>query len=136
VRIATVCEHSDGLFRGSCGRAAVAECVYCGKPFCEQHGEQGEDFTNVCDRKVCQAKLRDVNEHQAWKRRMLEFNRVSVCAHEGCDERMHHICSKCRLLFCAGHVREQLITNRQSDPPRREMVVICVHCRERRKLWD
>jgi hypothetical protein len=137
VRIATTCAHSEGLFRGSCGRAAVGECVYCGKPFCERHGEEGADYTFVCDRKTCRAKFEDVQAHQQWKRRVYESNRISICAHEGCEERMRHICSRCRLLFCTEHVSEHaIVTQSALGPPRKEMAVICVHCRERRKLWD
>ena len=58
MRVTGICEHGGGLFRSVCGREAVAECVYCGKPFCETHGEKGPDFTDVCDRKNCQVELR------------------------------------------------------------------------------
>ena len=136
MRIATSCGHSEGFLRGSCGRAAVAECVYCNKAFCERHGEQGPDFTNVCDRRGCQEKLRDVNEHLEWKRRVYEFNRMSICADEECEERMHHVCSRCKLMFCERHVREHTIINRSVRPARRELVVMCSHCRGRRHLWD
>ena len=125
------------MFRRTCGRAAIAECVYCGKPFCEAHGHQGPDFTYVCDRKVCRAKFQDVLDHLEWKRRVAEANRVSICAHEGCDERMRHVCSRCRLLFCVQHIAEHaVVTQSALGPPHKEMTVICFHCRERRKLWD
>lgn len=135
MRIATSCQHGGGLLRGTCGRTAVAECVYCGRAFCAAHGEQGPDFTNVCDRKTCVAKQRDVEEHLDWKRRVYNANRISLCAHEECEERMHHVCSRCRLLFCDAHVRDLLVMNRAVRPPRRELTVICFHCRDRRRLW-
>lgn len=136
MRIATSCEHGGGFLRGSCGRAAVAECVYCGKAFCEEHGEQGEDYTNVCGRKTCLKKAIDVIQHLAWKRHAYEFNRVSVCAHEGCEERMGHMCSRCKLQFCHNHVKEHMVVNHSTRPPRKELTIICFHCRDRRALWD
>jgi len=135
VRIAQSCEFGGGLFRPSCGREAVAECVYCGQPFCADHGERGPDYTDACNRKSCAAKARDVADHLDWKRRSEPANRISVCAHQGCQERMHHACSRCRLLFCAAHVSEQTVLNRRTQPPRKELALVCVHCRERRKLW-
>jgi hypothetical protein len=135
MRITSSCEHGGSLLRRTCGRAAVAECVYCGKPFCETHGELGPDFTNVCDRKTCVAKLHDVEAHLEWKQRVYNANRISICAHDGCEDRMHHVCSRCRLLFCESHVRELTVVIRSERPPRRELTVICFHCRDRRKLW-
>lgn len=130
------CAHSGGLFRGSCGAAAIAECVYCGKPFCERHGELGADYTHVCDRKACVAKVRDVEAHLDWKRRVTVSNSVSICAHEECQERMRHLCSRCQLMFCMTHVAEHTVTNRQARPHRREIVIMCIHCRSRRRIWD
>ena len=130
------CAHSGGLFRGSCGAAAIAECVYCGKPFCDRHGELGADYTNVCARKACVTKVRDVEAHLDWKRRVEIANNVSICAHEECQERMRHLCSRCQLMFCMTHVSEHTVTNRQVQPHRREIVIMCVHCRSRRRVWD
>ena len=135
VRIHASCAHGGGLLRRACGYPAVAECVYCGRPFCAAHGERGPDFTDACDRKECAAKLRDVAEHQDWKRRVAAANGVSVCAHEECAQRMHHQCSQCGLLFCDEHVKQRTILNRRVDPPREELGVVCTHCQERRKLW-
>lgn len=134
--VAVTCTHSEGLFRGSCGAMAIAECVYCGKPFCDRHGELGADYTNVCDRKSCLTKVRDVEAHVQWKQRAAPANSVSVCAHEECQERMRHLCSRCQLMFCMTHVSEHTVTNRQVQPPRREIVIMCVHCRGRRRIWD
>lgn len=135
MRITASCEHGGGLLRRTCGRAARAECVYCGRPFCETHGVQGPDYTNVCDRKNCVIKLQDVESHLQWKQHVHNANRTSICAHEGCEDRVHHVCSRCRLLFCEAHVREQMEVIRTKRPPRRELTVICFHCRDRRKLW-
>ena len=134
--IAEPCSHSGGLFRGSCGATAIAECVYCGKPFCDRHGELGADYTNVCAHKACVTKVRDVEAHLDWKRRVEIANNVSICAHEECQDRMRHLCSRCQLMFCMAHISEHTVTNRQVHPPRREIVIMCVHCRSRRRVWD
>ena len=130
------CAHPNGFLRGSCDAAAIAECVYCGKAFCDRHGELGADFTNVCDRKVCVAKARDVEAHIAWKQRVASANSVSICAAEECTERMRHLCSRCHLMFCVEHVGEHTVVNRTVVPTRREIVIMCTHCRDRRRLWD
>jgi hypothetical protein len=136
VALTGTCEHTNGFLRGSCNAEAIAECVYCGKPFCGEHGELGADYTNVCDRKGCVAKARDVQEHLAWKERVSAANAFSVCATEECEERMRHLCSRCHLMFCEGHVTEHTVVNRTVVPARREIVIMCSHCRERRRLWD
>lgn len=135
MRVTGLCEHGGGLLRRTCGREALADCVYCGKPFCEAHGEQGPDYTNVCDRKACMVKRQDVQEHLQWKQRVYNANRISICAHEGCEDRMHHVCSRCKIMFCAAHVREETVVIRGTRPPRRELTVVCFHCRDRRRLW-
>lgn len=136
MRVHADCDFSPWFLRGRCRRAAVSECVYCGHPFCERHGERGPDFTDACARKSCTRKVRDLAAHIEWKRRVMSANSISVCAEEICQERMHHTCSRCRLNFCQAHVKEKTVTNRTVQPSRREIQLICVHCRERRKLWD
>lgn len=130
------CTFGGGLFRRACGAPARYACVYCGQPFCEQHGDRGVDFTDVCHRRQCQAKVEDLAVHLQWKRDAGRFNEVAVCANEGCNERMRHQCSQCRLLFCVEHLEERQVTSRLTDPPSRILVVICEHCKARRQLWD
>ena len=131
-----LCEFGGGLFRTACGREAVSECVYCGRPFCEWHGERGPDFADVCSRRACRAKQRDLAEHLAWRERSRAANATAVCAQEQCQERMRHECSQCRLQFCAEHVSEASVVSRRTEPPRRVLAVVCSHCLQRRKLWD
>ena len=142
------CTVPVGLLRRACGRPAMARCVYCGRAFCSAHGERGPDYADACSRKSCRAKVRDLSEHMQWKTRVSESNRASVCAHEQCEERMRHRCSRCLLMFCDEHVREMRVETQPrtgtgpaagatggvaASAPR---ALVCEHCRERRKLWD
>ncbi|MQA00585.1 MAG: hypothetical protein GEU80_14855 [Dehalococcoidia bacterium] len=112
-------------------------CVYCGRPFCREHGERGADYIEVCSRKVCQAKWRDVEAHRQWVDHHRVANRSSICAHEACEERMRHQCQRCLLLFCDDHLKSQNIVDRTfNDPPRRVTLMLCRHCVARRDLWD
>ncbi len=129
------CSVTLGLLRRRCDRAAAASCVYCGRPFCADHGDRGPDYTDTCSRKACRAKRRDVREHLAWKQRVRESNRISVCALEDCENRMRHQCSRCRLAFCEEHVKvfRVVVPGVTTGQPTRALV--CEHCLGRRKLW-
>lgn len=129
------CTHGGGFLRHSCGLAAAGQCVYCGEPFCADHGTRGEDYIEVCARRTCRAKFDDVQAHQTWRARSAHANRTSVCADPTCSERMQHRCQRCQLMFCAEHLRDQRILDRSFDPPRRVPVLLCAHCIARRSLW-
>lgn len=128
------CTVSIGLLRGACERDAIASCVYCGRAFCETHGKRGADHTDACSRRSCRRKQSDVQAHLEWKQRVDESNRASVCAREGCGERMRHRCSRCHLMFCAEHIRGMRIISISSGRQARGLV--CEHCRGRRKIWE
>lgn len=130
------CVIGGGLFRSACGRPATGRCVYCGRTFCPDHGERGEDFIEACSRSKCRAKLRDVVAHQQWRKSVEGSNGVSVCAQERCEQRMRAICYRCRLLFCEDHLRERSVADRRSNPPQRIPALVCAHCNDRRRLWD
>jgi hypothetical protein len=126
-----------GLLRRGCGREAVGQCVYCGEPFCDAHGEQLEDYLEVCHRGTCREKREDVLRHQQWMLAVSPANRHSICAHEECQTRMAHQCQRCRLQFCSEHLVERAITEMQLTGETRCLrVLICLHCADRRKLWD
>ena len=133
---AQTCGFGSGFLRRGCARDAITDCVYCGRPFCEQHGERAEDYMDVCAGKRCSEKLRDLRAHTEWRSRVSAANRVSVCAVEDCAERMRHQCSRCRMLFCREHIREREIADHSVQPPAKVLAVVCTHCEERRKLWD
>lgn len=130
------CTDGRAFLRRACGRPAVGACVYCGEPFCAEHGERGDDYIEVCRRKTCQAKFADVRAHQEWRTRAELWNRTSVCAHEECEERMAHRCQRCRLMFCSEHLRPRTIVERDVDGVRQQTVLLCPHCAARRELWD
>ena len=129
------CTFGGGFLRSGCGRPAVIDCVFCARPFCLEHGERGEQYMDVCARKRCQAKRRDLVAHEEWKARAGHANRVSVCAGEECDVRQRHQCSRCRLLFCADHVSEMRVRDTSRQPAVEVRAVVCEHCAQRRKLW-
>lgn len=129
------CETAMGLLRRACGRPAITSCVYCGKPFCDRHGERGPDYMDVCSRSECQGKLRDIQEHQSWRREGAGSNSVSVCAEPECGLRLQHQCYQCRLGFCDAHLKEQDFTDKNRTPPRRVRALICAHCLARSKVW-
>ena len=132
---AGTCSYGGGFLRRGCGREAVTDCVYCDRPFCADHGERGDHYMDVCARKRCQDKLRDVEEHNAWKLRAEPANKVNVCANEECDARLRHVCSRCRLYFCEAHVRERRVTDNSQNPPVESYALMCKHCEARQKLW-
>jgi predicted nucleic acid binding AN1-type Zn finger protein len=136
VLVEGTCTYGGGLMRRACRRPAAGACVYCGEPFCADHGARGEDYIEVCHRKTCQAKWRDVRAHQAWRERAGFANRTSMCANEGCEERMAHRCQRCMLMFCAAHLRPRTIVERHHDGNRQVSVLLCPHCISRRELWD
>ena len=130
------CAHGGGFLRRACGRPAAGQCVYCAGLFCAEHGLRGDDYIEVCDRRTCRAKFDDVISHQQWRESVADANRVSVCAHEECVERMQHRCQRCRLMFCQAHLRDHVILDRSYDPPRRMPALLCAHCMARRELWE
>ena len=129
------CSVTLGLLRRRCDRAATANCVYCGRAFCADHGDHGPDYTDTCSRKVCRAKGRDVQKHLEWKQRVRGSNRTSVCALENCENRMRHQCSRCRLVFCEEHIKDFRVSVHRGAASQPTRAVVCEHCRGRQKLW-
>lgn len=129
------CTYGGGFLRRGCGREAVTDCVYCGRPFCGEHGERGDQYMDVCARKHCRRKREDLDAHTVWRARVETANRVSVCADETCEARMRHACSRCTLLFCAEHVREMRVRDTTRQPAVEVKGLVCAHCADRRKIW-
>lgn len=129
------CSVTEGLLRRRCERASIATCVYCGRPFCDGHGERAPDHEDTCSRRPCRIKRADVRRHVEWKRRNHGANRMSICAWEECESRMEHQCVRCRMMFCNEHVRKR----QRATAPRRDQPpvsgLICDHCAGRRKIW-
>ncbi len=136
VLIEGICTTGGGFLRRACGAPPIGQCVYCGAPFCAQHGERGEDYHEVCSRAGCRAKFADVRQHREWVEAHERPNRVSVCAHDGCEDRMQHACQRCQLRFCDEHVKAGRLVEQRYDPPRKVTMIMCAHCTARRRFWD
>ena len=106
------CKFGSSFLRRGCGRRAVSECVYCTRPFCDAHGERGEDYMHVCAGRRCRARFEDLREQTEWRARVAASNTRNECAIEGCQERMGPGCARCRLQFCQDHVRPPDIRDR------------------------
>ena len=132
----STCTTGGGFLRRGCTRPASGRCVYCGEPFCDVHGEFGDNYLEVCGRKSCRAKLRDIESHHEYVERVRIHNSVSVCAHPACEDRMQHTCQRCSLLFCNAHLRPRQVIERRHEPPRKLTLLLCRHCEGRRSLWD
>ncbi len=130
------CSSGRGFLRRGCGREAVGVCVYCAEPFCTNHGVIHADYYEVCDRRLCLAKYADIEAHHAWVESHADFNRVSMCAEDECQERMQHSCQRCRLRFCDEHLLDRPVTERRLEGVVRVVQLMCPHCAARRTLWD
>lgn len=115
----------------SCGANATAQCVYCGRPFCDKHGEVMDDGYEVCTRKPCVTKKQDLAVHLLYKQSVLVRNRERLCGLEVCVEEFERQCRRCRGYFCRVHIRMS-----QEVVPEGEPSTECVHCQERRSIWD
>ena len=135
VEVSFPCSHGKRVFRSSCGRETQGQCVYCGRRFCNAHGTFGDEFLEVCDRAKCRAKFDDVKAHRAWIEKVRVSNRLSNCAIEDCQMKMQHECGRCRLIFCDGHLKTMDIIEHR-PLPQKVPIILCLHCRARRKLWD
>jgi len=111
-------------------------CVYCGEPFCADHGEHGADYLEVCARPGCNAKLQDVAAHQEWVRTHYARSRAGACVADGCTAPNEHECQRCRLRFCVEHLRAGTVTGYGPGGAQRVAMMLCPHCLARRKLWD
>lgn len=130
------CSFGGGFLRRACGRDAVGVCVYCAEPFCAGHGTLHPDYYEVCQRKGCVAKFADVGAHRVWLEAHLPSNGMSMCADDGCEERMQHACERCRLRFCDEHLVDRQVTERRLEGEVRLVQMMCHHCAARRTLWD
>lgn len=136
VLIEGTCTSGGGFLRRGCGAPPVGQCVYCGEPFCEQHGEFGVDYHQVCSRIACRRRYEDMIAHRAWVAAHFPRNATSMCAEDACPDRMEHECQLCQLRFCSAHLRSGRAVDRRLDPPRKMAKMMCAHCTARRRIWD
>ena len=128
-----VCRVKSGLFK--CKAAAVALCQYCGRDFCRRHGEVLADGQEICSRRFCIEKRRDLEQHLVYKAAVQEQNEAGSCGVAGCRSSLSEQCERCRGFFCGRHVesRSELVLENQVRVPR--MAALCSHCWKRRPIW-
>lgn len=129
----STCETSS--FLRKCGRPGIAICQYCGSSFCDEHGDRHDDGQEICARKVCQQKKADLEHYFVYKAAVTERNESRLCGDPACEEPPLGQCSKCRGLFCAGHLEQRDIDVQRATETARVRGVLCPHCRRRRRLW-
>jgi predicted nucleic acid binding AN1-type Zn finger protein len=125
-----------GRLLARCGREAVAACQYCGRWFCELHGESTSIDHQICDRPRCHEKERDLAEHLVFRERALLRNRHGLCGMDGCLEPLAGQCSKCEGTYCEEHLSKGTETVREGIVRVTRPAAFCEHCRRRRKLWS
>ena len=122
-------------FLSSCGEDASAQCVYCGRPFCQKHGVVLEEGEEVCSRKNCVAKREDLALHLVYNEKALERNRGRLCGLPACSEQFTSQCNRCRAYFCTKHVFVAPDSVNEGQPLPDRPPIICRHCHERRPVW-
>lgn len=128
------CRVKASLF-GSCGGDAMAQCQYCARAFCRRHGVVLEDGQQVCSRKACVAKRRDLDLHMVYKEAVRLRNEHDACGIEACEAELGAQCVRCKGLFCAGHVQKRQETVLENRVRVARMSTLCRHCWARRPIW-
>ena len=84
----------------------IGICVYCGRRFCNSHGERLPDLSEVCNRDVCVAKKLDVAAHLLYKEAAMDRNRSEgrPCGIEVCVSVFEAQCMRCKAYFCRVHI--------------------------------
>ena len=123
-----------GILR-TCGRPGVAVCQYCGRTFCDDHGERLADGQEICHRSTCQAKKADLARHTEYKAAVAQRNDRRLCGQDECEASPVGQCSKCRGLFCLAHLEERTFDERRGSKTVQRVGSLCQHCARRRSLW-
>ena len=131
--IGSICEVKSG-FR-SCKEQSVARCIYCGRPFCAQHGVIQEDGQEICSRKECVAKRDDLVVHLAYKAAVAERNQTKHCGVAGCNFQMTGECIRCGGFFCERHVEKRVEKVMENKVMLQRVASLCEHCYKRREIW-
>ena len=126
----TTCE-TKRRFR-TCGKPGMAVCQYCGRSFCDEHGERLEDGQEICDDNNCAAKRDDLVRYFAYREEAERRNEEQLCGQTECGSGPQIACAKCRASFCAEHVRDRDFEQRDGTPGRGP---VCDYCEKRRKIW-
>lgn len=119
----------------TCGQPGAGLCQYCGRTFCERHGDRLADRQEICVRKSCQRKKADLARHVLYKESVAQRNGERLCGSAGCGRAPAGQCSKCRGLFCFAHLEDRQIEERRGSTTVRVHGSLCHHCLKRRRLW-
>ncbi len=87
-------------------------------------------------RDICTIKQADLSRHLVFRDRALLRNRHGMCGIEGCLEGQWGQCSKCRAVYCEGHLLSRMETVRHGLGSNSRPASFCQHCQQRRKLWS
>jgi hypothetical protein len=128
------CQVKSGLFK--CGDTANAQCVYCGRPYCQRHGDFGPQGEEVCDSKNCVAKREDLAIHLVYKEAVIVLNRQQLCGVETCGVEFIAQCSRCKLYFCRTHIETREMAVMEEGMRFERPVLVCRHCWKRRPIWE
>lgn len=109
--------------------------MYCGRPFCARHGVFLDEGEEVCARKYCVAKRRDLEAHLAYKEAVLVLNRQRRCGIEACGNTFTEQCSRCKCYFCRQHLEAREDAVIENDVRVTRMSSMCNHCWRRRPIW-
>ncbi|HEX5140251.1 MAG TPA: hypothetical protein VFX19_04875 [Dehalococcoidia bacterium] len=120
----------------ACGAPATAQCVYCGRPFCEKHGVILEEGEEVCSRKNCVAKRDDLRSHLIYKAAVTDRNRERHCGLQACEQDFSLQCGRCKGFFCTTHAFLAPDSVNPNEPLPDHPPIICRHCHERRPIWQ
>lgn len=115
------------LFR--CRSRPVAVCVYCGRPFCNDHGRFLSNAATVCNHPDCARRLVEIEEFKAYKLEAEARNLAGTCGHPGCPAEVWGQCSRCRRLFCEEHLSEVYEVYYQLGRRQRRYYSVCPYCR-------
>lgn len=128
------CRLKASLF-ALCGSGSIACCQYCARQFCPRHGVVLDDGQEICFRKECVAKRKDLARHLVYKEQVRARNEDRLCGLDACVTAISQQCVRCKGLFCAVHVhrREELVMEATVRVPR--MATLCRHCSNRRAVW-
>jgi hypothetical protein len=119
-----------------CQSPAIAVCQFCGREFCELHGERYPDGAEICCREICQRKRIDLAEHLEWKTRAMDRSNRGFCGMEACEGARWGQCSKCHALFCERHLQDRGERVRHGSIVISRPASMCDHCAARNKLWS
>lgn len=112
-----------------CRNTPVAVCVYCGRPFCRDHGRFLPNEATVCTHPACVRRLTEIEEFKVYKAAAQDRNLTGACGHASCSAPVWGQCSRCRNLFCEDHLSEVYEVYYQLGRRHRRYFSVCPYCR-------